>query len=243
MPGLRPGWCHTWRRAPRIPARPTVATRRFRTGPPVARARAGCPGATGAGRGARRPAAGRPTTGRPTTGGAPSERARCTAPGATPATRWRRWVLIALAVVVALLLGYVIWLWSSYSAIERVDLDDVLDPVSGDTTNYLLVGSDSRENLDPEAPSGEESTVTGRRADTIILLQVGPDGTLMMSIPRDLWVTDPATGDEGRVNGTYNRGSGQSGGRGAAEPERARQPLRGGGFRLLRRGHRRGRRA
>ncbi len=98
------------------------------------------------------------------------------------------------------------WLFSSYRGIERVDLGDALDPVSGDTTNYLLVGSDSRENLDPEAPDAAEPTVSGRRADTIILLQVGPEGSLMMSIPRDLWVENPATGAEGRINGTYNDG-------------------------------------
>lgn len=108
--------------------------------------------------------------------------------------------------VLALLVGWVFWLWSSYRSIDRIDLDGVLDPVTGDSVNYLLVGSDSRENLDPEAPDTEESTVQGRRADTIILLQVGPESSLMMSIPRDLWVTNPATGDPGRINGTYNQG-------------------------------------
>lgn len=87
-----------------------------------------------------------------------------------------------------------------------MDLGDVLDPVSGDSVNYLLVGSDSRENLDPEAPDAAESTVKGRRADTIILLRVGPDGALMMSIPRDLWVTIADSGRKGRINGSYNTG-------------------------------------
>lgn len=112
-----------------------------------------------------------------------------------------------LAVLAVLVLGYVLWLWVSYRGIDRVDLDSVLDPVAGDSVNYLLVGSDSRENLDPEAPEAAESTVTGRRADTIILLRVGPDGSLMMSIPRDLWVTNAATGDDGRINGSYNDGA------------------------------------
>ncbi len=111
-----------------------------------------------------------------------------------------------MAVLLALLFVYLFWLWRSYSGINRVDLDDVLDPVAGDATNYLLVGSDSRENLDPEAPDPAEPTVAGRRADTIILLQVSPEATVMMSVPRDLWVTDPATGRDGRINGTYNDG-------------------------------------
>ncbi|MFV0317309.1 MAG: LCP family protein [Microthrixaceae bacterium] len=111
-----------------------------------------------------------------------------------------------VAGVLAVLLIYMVWVWSSYRGIDRVDLGDALDPVSGDATNYLLVGSDSRENLDPEAPDAAEPTVSGRRADTIILLRVGPEGSQMMSIPRDLWVENPATGEHGRINGTYNDG-------------------------------------
>ena len=96
--------------------------------------------------------------------------------------------------------------FSSYRSIERIDLSAVLDPVSGDTVNYLLVGSDSRDELDPDVPVGGESTVTGKRSDTIILLQVGPSGSRMMSIPRDLWVTRADTGKQGRINGAYNAG-------------------------------------
>ncbi len=110
-----------------------------------------------------------------------------------------------LAIPVLLLValfGTVWWAYSAYSKIERIDLSDVLDPVTGDTTNYLLVGSDSRDELDPEGDSG----VTGRRSDTIIVLQTTPDGTAMMSVPRDLWVEIADTGENGRINGAYNRG-------------------------------------
>jgi LCP family protein required for cell wall assembly len=115
---------------------------------------------------------------------------------------------VALGLAV-LLLAFVVlgaWMFMSFRRVERIDLTDVLDPVSGDSVNYLLVGSDSRENLDPEAPDAEEPTVSGQRADTIILLRVGPEGSLMMSIPRDLWVTNAATGKKGRINGAYNDG-------------------------------------
>ena len=96
--------------------------------------------------------------------------------------------------------------YAAYRSIERVDLSAVLDPVSGDTVNYLLVGSDSRDGLDPDVADGAASTVTGKRSDTIILLRVGPDGSQMMSIPRDLWVTNAQTGKSGRINGSYNQG-------------------------------------
>ncbi len=96
--------------------------------------------------------------------------------------------------------------WRAYRGIERVDLSGVLDPVTGDAVNYLLVGSDSRDALDPDVPVGGRTTVTGKRSDTIILLRVTPDGARMMSIPRDLWVTIASTGKQGRINGAYNAG-------------------------------------
>jgi LCP family protein required for cell wall assembly len=103
--------------------------------------------------------------------------------------------------VVALLATF-LWARNTYDRIEKIDLTDVLDPVSGDATNYLLVGSDSRSEFDPEGDSGVEGT----RSDTIILLRITPDGAAMMSIPRDLWVEIADTGEMGRINGAYNRG-------------------------------------
>lgn len=91
---------------------------------------------------------------------------------------------------------------SIYNRIQRVDLQDALVPASGATNNYLLVGSDSRAELDPEGKSG----VTGARADTIIVLRLSDSGSQMMSVPRDLWVTLADTGKQGRINGAYNRG-------------------------------------
>jgi LCP family protein required for cell wall assembly len=110
-------------------------------------------------------------------------------------------LLVPLLLLIAVL-GAVVWAYLTFSRIETVDLADVLDPVTGDEINYLLVGSDSRDELDPEGDSG----VTGRRSDTIILLRTTPDGSAMMSIPRDLWVTVADTGVEGRINGAYNGG-------------------------------------
>lgn len=89
-----------------------------------------------------------------------------------------------------------------YKRIQRVDLQGALAPAGADATNYLLVGSDSRAELDPEGASG----VTGSRADTIIVLRLTPEGARMMSIPRDLWVQIADTGREGRINGSYNSG-------------------------------------
>ncbi|MFF4704621.1 LCP family protein [Streptomyces sp. NPDC001288] len=73
-------------------------------------------------------------------------------------------------------------------------------PPAGKGTNYLIVGSDSRDGL-----SGDEVKDLhvggggGRRTDSMILLHTGTHGSTMVSLPRDSWVTiprhtDPATG-------------------------------------------------
>lgn len=115
-------------------------------------------------------------------------------------------MLLALGLLLAALIAFMVWLWVSWNSVERVDLSAVLDEPSGEVTNYLLVGSDSRSNLDPDAPGATEPTVQGSRADTIILLSASGDRTSMMSIPRDLWVTIADTGEKGRINGAFNRG-------------------------------------
>jgi LCP family protein required for cell wall assembly len=88
----------------------------------------------------------------------------------------------------------------------------VLDPIGGDGTNYLIVGSDSRDAVaeagadDPNVQPGGEAP-TGQRADTMLLLRIERDRSMTMSIPRDLFVTDASSGDQGRINGTYREGA------------------------------------
>jgi LCP family protein required for cell wall assembly len=131
-------------------------------------------------------------------GGGPADGAT----GGRRRRRRRRWPLLLLLVPLLLLLAGALWANWTYSKIDQIDLEAVLDPVSGPAVNYLLVGSDSRDELDPEGSSG----VTGRRSDTIILLRTTPEGSSMMSIPRDLWVTIADSGADGRINGAYNSG-------------------------------------
>jgi LCP family protein required for cell wall assembly len=100
------------------------------------------------------------------------------------------------------------WVYFRFGSIHRIDLGDALAPPSGNAVNYLLVGSDSREGIDADTPNvGAIGTgVTGRRSDTIIVLRIEGGTATMMSIPRDLWTTNVATGEEGRVNASYNQG-------------------------------------
>ncbi|MDY7106355.1 MAG: LCP family protein [Actinomycetota bacterium] len=79
-------------------------------------------------------------------------------------------------------------------------------------TNYLIVGSDTRDGVDPSDPNagaiigGDEDT-SGQRSDTMLLLRLEGDGAKLMSIPRDLWITRP-DGNEGRINAVFRDGPG-----------------------------------
>lgn len=65
--------------------------------------------------------------------------------------------------------------------------------LKGKGTNYLLVGSDSREGLtDREKHDLHTGSAGGRRADSMILLHTGQGGTTMLSLPRDSWLTIPS---------------------------------------------------
>jgi LCP family protein required for cell wall assembly len=100
----------------------------------------------------------------------------------------------------------------SIESIERVpDVAEELDPASPVVENFLLVGSDSRADVDPNSPDaggiGTEADVTGTRSDTIMLLRrdrTTGDASLL-SIPRDLWVDIPGRGMN-RINAAYNDG-------------------------------------
>jgi LCP family protein required for cell wall assembly len=110
-----------------------------------------------------------------------------------------------------LLAGLGWWYASSkFAEVEKVPVASVLSPAGGGGTNYLIVGSDSREAVvaqggtDPNVQPHPEAPA-GQRSDTMLVLRITPEGAKMMSIPRDLFVTLPS-GREGRINGAYNDG-------------------------------------
>jgi LCP family protein required for cell wall assembly len=113
-------------------------------------------------------------------------------------------VLLVFSILwIVLLLGAWWWANSVFNSIERVEVSPVLSS-SESGTNYLLVGSDSRENLDPDGGGGDAPS--GQRSDTIMVLHLGGDGAKMLSIPRDLYVEIAETGDSQKINAAYNGG-------------------------------------
>ncbi|MGW7658002.1 LCP family protein, partial [Streptomyces tendae] len=124
-------------------------------------------------------------------------------PGPRPVRpkNWKRRITIGLVTLIVLLLavGIGTYIWADSKLRNEVDLSKVEDrPGGGKGTNYLIVGSDSREGLSEEArKSLRTGSAEGRRTDSMILLHVGENGNTMISLPRDSWVTIPAfTGSE-----------------------------------------------
>jgi LCP family protein required for cell wall assembly len=119
-------------------------------------------------------------------------------------------LLIVLLLVSAGVLGEALWVETSLHR-EQV-LADYLDrPAAGRGTNWLLVGSDSRQGLSDEqqrelATGGD---VGSSRTDTILLVHVPGFGsdtpTTLVSIPRDSYVPIPGHGKD-KINAAFAMG-------------------------------------
>ncbi|MFT3853002.1 MAG: LCP family protein [Ilumatobacteraceae bacterium] len=131
-----------------------------------------------------------------------------------PARRRRRprvfSLLVTLAIVaVAGSVGLVVAAHRTVGTISRVEsVTPVLSPANPIVENYLLVGSDSRANVDPDSPDaggiGNAGDVSGSRSDTIMILRLdrSNDTASILSIPRDLWIA----ADKSRINAAFNKG-------------------------------------
>lgn len=115
-------------------------------------------------------------------------------------------LLPVLLLLVAL--GGFLYAKSVFDKIEKIPLADILD-TGGTGTNYLIVGSDSR---DPQAiidagldPAGFEDG-GGDRSDTMLILRMEGETATMLSIPRDLYVPIADTNGSQKINAAYNGG-------------------------------------
>lgn len=85
------------------------------------------------------------------------------------------------------------------------DIDLNLD--GGPTTNFLVLGSDSREFVATEQDAESFGEVGGKRADTIFVVRIDPESkkALLVSFPRDLWVDMPS-GGASKINSAFQDG-------------------------------------
>lgn len=141
----------------------------------------------------------------------------------------RKRLILGGALVVILVMGVAVaFAASTWGEVERVNIDRPAAPTSATTTPvddvepdnendkpvvevepelldsgddlevFLLVGSDSRDDLEDLQGFGR---ISGNRADVVMVLLRTETETAVLSLPRDLWVTNACTGREARING------------------------------------------
>ena len=109
--------------------------------------------------------------------------------------------------------GMLIAARKTIDSVSRVpDVAAGLSAPTASIENFLLIGSDSRAGIDPNAPDvagiGTEADVSGHRSDTIMILRRdrSTGKAALLSIPRDLWVQVPGHDAKRRINSAFNDG-------------------------------------
>jgi LCP family protein required for cell wall assembly len=119
-------------------------------------------------------------------------------------------LVVALLLVIA---GSIVWVQSEVGEITTA-VEGLAPADNPNQTNWLIVGSDSREGIE-EGSEGSEvfigEEVIGRRTDTVMIARLDTDSGLvdLMSLPRDLWVPIDGTARDGRINSAFNGEDGQ----------------------------------
>lgn len=115
---------------------------------------------------------------------------------------------MALLLVFVLAIA-IVWLYLEFS-INRIDAlhDYEGRPAAAAGTNWLIVGSDSREGLDAEQQATLATGDTGgKRTDTIMVAHLPDNDTkpTLVSLPRDLQVEIPGYGTN-KINAAFSFG-------------------------------------
>lgn len=120
--------------------------------------------------------------------------------------RWGRRIGIALLVLLVVLIGFGGYLDQN---LQRTAALPVASTTSSAGTNWLIVGSDSRDGLSAE---DEQRLATGdaagARTDTIMLLHDGGSGPVLVSLPRDTYVPIAGHGSN-KLNAAFAYGGAQ----------------------------------
>jgi LCP family protein required for cell wall assembly len=122
---------------------------------------------------------------------------------------WKRVLAGTLAVVVFLFAFAGWYTYRTYKKLERIPVSAVLSEGGGSGTNYLIVGTDTREGLDPDMENADVvigGGVSGNRSDTVMVLRITDEGNYMLPIPRDLYVPIADTGEVSRINSAIQGG-------------------------------------
>ncbi|OIJ63797.1 transcriptional regulator [Streptomyces mangrovisoli] len=128
-----------------------------------------------------------------------------------PRPNWRRrikWTAITL-VTVLVVTSVATYFWADSKLRREVDLSKVIDrPEAGAGTNYLIVGSDSREGMSKaDEKKLHTGSAEGKRTDSMMILHVGDNGDTLISLPRDSDVEIPTF--VGSTSGKTYKGTGK----------------------------------
>ncbi|MFF5479294.1 LCP family protein [Streptomyces sp. NPDC012935] len=128
-----------------------------------------------------------------------------------PAPNWRRRIKVTTLTLVTVLLvtSVATYFWADSKLNREVDLSKVIErPEAGEGTNYLIVGSDSREGLsDDQKKELHTGSADGKRTDSMMILHTGSNGDTLISLPRDSNVTIPSF--KGSDSGKFFEGTGR----------------------------------
>ncbi|WP_169731394.1 LCP family protein [Streptomyces glaucescens] len=115
--------------------------------------------------------------------------------GPRPAPNWRRRIKVTAITLAAVMVVTTVgtYFWADSKLNRDVDLSTVIDrPEKGEGTNYLIVGSDSREGMTSEQKKRlHTGSSEGKRTDSMMILHTGDNGPTLISLPRDSNVTIP----------------------------------------------------
>ncbi|MFF3244459.1 LCP family protein [Streptomyces sp. NPDC002870] len=113
-----------------------------------------------------------------------------------PVPNWRRRLKVGSLTLVVLLLAVSIgtYFWADSKLKREVDLSKVIErPGEGEGTNYLIVGSDSREGMTADDKKKlHTGSAEGKRTDSMMILHEGSNGPTLISLPRDSDVEIPS---------------------------------------------------
>ncbi|QIJ63092.1 LCP family protein [Streptomyces sp. JB150] len=108
---------------------------------------------------------------------------------------WRRRIKVTAITLATVLVVTTVgtYFWADSKLNRDVDLSTVIDrPAKGEGTNYLIVGSDSREGMtDEQKKKLHTGSAEGKRTDSMMILHTGDNGPTLISLPRDSNVTIP----------------------------------------------------
>ena len=114
-------------------------------------------------------------------------------------------VFTACCLLGALTVGYGAWKIDQIHR-DKIALNEVAD---GAPTNYLVVGSDSRDAVNADDPNADAFGASpGARSDTIMVMRIDPhnEKISLLSLPRDLWLPIAGHGMNERINSAYGFG-------------------------------------